>query len=128
MVAKKHKWTLGEFVDSARDHIGSIINNVGVRDIVYITCWISGTILIYNSVSGIKKIVLAPFVSKGISSIGRSGITFDESASLDDIDWNIFMLSMIGAYGLLKIDVSDVNAAISKLQSAITIAGAAIKL
>lgn len=134
----KHKWTLDEFLDSIRDHLGHIIDNVGIRDIVYVACWISGTVLIYNSVVGIKKILLKPpkaLLEGGwINIMGAKGIYIPEpsplaqeyAASLDEIDWNIFMLSMIGAYGLLKIDVGDVTNAIGKLQSAITAAATKI--
>ena len=119
----KHKWTLDEFIDSARDHIGHMLDNMGVRDIVYVACWISGTILIYNTVTGIKKISMFP--TEFLTSY-RGQLTESQKSTLNEIDWNIFMLSMIGSYGLLKIDVSDVAAAVSKLQSAITTAGAGI--
>lgn len=124
-MTKKHKWTLDEFIDSARDHIGHMIDNMGVRDIVYVACWISGTILIYNTVAGVKKIFVTPqeFLTRSVTPFW---LKKEEKEALAEIDWNIFMLSMIGAYGLLKIDVSDVASAITKLQSAITTAGAGI--
>jgi len=143
---KKHKWTLEEFLDSARDHIGNILDNMGVRDIIYVLCWISGTILIYNSVSGVKKILLR--LPKGLEREGeifwRTGILggaaeiplgaaeeykykeAEIAKSLDEVDWNIFMLSMIGAYALLQINIADVQSAIKTLQAAIVKQASAI--
>ena len=123
---KKHKWSIDEFLDSARDHLGHMIDNIGIRDLVYVTCWISGTILIYNTASGIKeKILISPieFLTRSFTPFWMKG---EGKAALDGIDWNIFMLAMIGSYTLLKIDVGDVNAAIGKLQAAITITAATL--
>jgi len=137
---------LEEFLDSARDHIGNILDNMGVRDIIYVLCWISGTILIYNSVSGVKKILLR--LPKGLEREGeifwRTGILggaaeiplgaaeeykykeAEIAKSLDEVDWNIFMLSMIGAYALLQINIADVQSAIKTLQAAIVKQASAI--
>ena len=122
MAPRKHKWSIDEFLDSARDHLGRMLDNMSPRDIIYIISWISATILIYNSISGIKKIIFQP--GKLLSRRAEfARYSESEIADFDkDIDWNQLMLCMVSAYVVLKIDVSDVASALTKVSSAIATA------
>lgn len=139
MAAKsKHEITKGlpkefrELADSAIDHIGSILDNLNARDLVYVSSYVAAVILIYNTEAVIaqplapfgifydprkKEEVLKDYPSAIMLPLGYWKI--DKSQVKDKFDMSQLLLAMVGAYGLLKIDLSDVGSTISKISAAI---------
>lgn len=46
---------MSELADSAIDHIGKFLDNTGIRDYVWVACWLLGTYSIYIQLMSIKK-------------------------------------------------------------------------
>jgi hypothetical protein len=114
---KHHKWDLDEFLDSARDHIGRFLNNLNARDLIYLLSYLAAVSLIYESITKVSLDIQTIFgMRKNIRGTGGE-TAIGEIAK--QIDQHALLLSMVGAYGLLKLDLGDVTSAVSKVSTAI---------
>jgi hypothetical protein len=46
---------MSELADSAIDHVGKLLDNTGVRDYVWLACWLMGTYSIYLMLLKVNK-------------------------------------------------------------------------
>lgn len=132
---KKHKWTIDEFIDSARDHIGKFLDNLNARDLIYMLSYLAAVALLYEGITGIALSVehlftlfqqkgksgtsILGLTRKDVSSIGRTAIGEVGVEVAKQIDSHALLLAMVSAYGILKLDLGDVTSAVSKVSTAV---------
>lgn len=122
---KHHKWTLDELLDSARDHIGHILDNMSPRDIIYMIAYGSAVIVVYNLLAKARNIPLINIALGGALRLRdpRLRDQLTDTLSNQSIDLEVLAMSLVGGYMLLKIDVADVTSALTKVTSAIQTVG-----
>ena len=116
---KKHKWTIDEFLDSARDHVGKILDNLNARDLVYVVAYCSAVVLCYQTITGITKSFENDIYGTIVSAVLKLPPSSDVGEVAKKIDQHALLLSLVAAYGLLKLDLGDVSSAISKVSTAL---------
>lgn len=131
--SQKHKWNIEEFLDSARDHIGRILDNTSSRDLIYIATFSMGVWSTYNQIMRIKgridvvlenPLVLIPLLGPIFSGFKitdprqRLESLIHEEEKVE-IDYEILASAMLITYGLMKIDIGDVASGLTKISTAI---------
>ena len=122
----KLKGAMAQIADSATDHIGRVIDNTTMKDYVYLSCFVAATWLIYNSAANV------PLAFNNLYTAVTSGTTWDfltmniydyqakyGTKSLEGLDVTLLATAMVGAYGLLKLDITDIATAVTKVRGAI---------
>jgi len=105
-----------EIADSAIDHIGRFIDNLNARDLVYVISYLSATMLIYETIT---KTTLSLQMFLRPKSLDILGQRERGKAFLEDVDRHALLISFVGAYGLLKLDLGDVSSAVGKITTAL---------
>ena len=124
----KLKGAMAQIADSATDHIGRTLDNTGMRDWVYIGAYVAAVGLIYQAEMGAatafndflsmiqKGYIDFLWLTKPQFEAAHPEVTADQYAN---INWYALALAMVGAYGLLKIDITDVASATMAIKKAI---------
>lgn len=132
---KKHKWTIDEFLDSTRDHIGKLLDNMSPRDLIYIITFAFGVCYVYQKLDVVKKgismvsnlpylmvnqvVELLTGKRKFGQNIPADVPTEEKLEGENRLDWVQLSEAMLITYGLMKIDISDVSSGLTKITSVI---------
>lgn len=111
--------------DSIIDHIGHIYDNMAPRDIIYIVAYVAATYMAYNLIVGVEKALKSPWIAIGFLPAVIASLFGQQQKEVEGIDMDALMKALVVAYMILKIDVSDVASALTKVTSAISTIGVA---
>ena len=115
-----------EIADSAIDHLGRFLDNLNARDLIYLISYFAAVQLIYFTIKGITIPLESLMRISGTNVLGmpRRTTTGGLETIAQEIDNKALLLSLVGAYGLLKLDLGDVTSAVSKITSAVGVVAA----
>lgn len=118
-----------ELADSFINHLGNFMDKITVRDVIYGATYVAAVIRIYELTSHLhfplKYIPGLGMIFPGIAleAMKETGLYPEEEKEEEKINWAVLCESMIAAYMLLKIDVSDVAGAISAISGIVAKVG-----
>lgn len=105
------------------------LDDLTPRDFIYIMTYFSAVLYIYNAGSAVKitfknlmnyfNSLLSGKVEIGFGG-GGAGARIDPDTPLIEIDFGLLQLSMIAAYGLLKIEIDDITSSLATVKGVLS--------